>query len=65
MFRNGINHGHLQERSEYAAPKEHIGLEYSSLTPTVIDGDIENALPRNSQNHKHNGLVTHIHQSTL
>jgi hypothetical protein len=41
-----FNHDHLQENRKYIAHGKLIGLEYLSLTPTVMERErvIENAL---------------------
>ena len=41
-----FHNDHLQEIRKYAAPEKLIDLDYLSLTPTVIERDIENALLR-------------------
>jgi hypothetical protein len=41
-----------QER-KYTAPEKLFGLECLSAAPTAIERDIENALGRNSHDHKH------------
>jgi hypothetical protein len=48
-----INDDYLQERRKYTAPEKLIDLEYLSLTSTVTERDIENALCQNSHGHKH------------
>jgi hypothetical protein len=60
-----FNRDHLQEDRKYTAPKELIGLEYLYSTPMVIERYIENALRRNSHDHKHDGVAPHIRQSVL
>ena len=60
-----FNYDYLQENREHTAPEKIIGLEYSSLTPTVTERDIENALGRSSPDHKHDCLAPHIRQSVL
>jgi hypothetical protein len=39
-----LDRAYLQKSREYTAPEKLIGLEYMSLTPTVIERDIETSL---------------------